>query len=659
MYKKLALICLFTVGSLQLFAQKFDTIGMISITANKINQSINESGRSVALITAVDIANSTANTLEDLLRLEAGVNLNNRGGFGVQSDIGIRGSTFSQVLIMVDNVRLNDPLTGHFNHILPVPLQDIFSIEIIKGPAAVAYGSDAVGGLIHIKTASYMNKLSADTVSSRGQLNFGSNNYLGTDFNVVYNRKKWHLGISNQINSSNGEVFKNPNYGLNSAADSQFFTDFNLHNYSLFAGAKITNKTRFVARASYNARSFNAKYFYTASTFDESREEVNTIWSQAAFINNNTISKDGQTLNRSWELNLAFRNTKDIFDFNPLFTANEHSMNKVSVNFNKNHQINNNTTFAAGIQLENRTIESTDRGNHENLDAGLYAIVNTKALKNTSITLGNRLAYNTNFDLVYLPQFSASYSPLKNLQLNGSAGKSIRAADFTERFINFNTPTIGAGRNVGNPDLLNEESVAFDLGAKYRFRKWHQFEATYFQRQSKSVIDYVNVAGSEIENLSNVVDTNNYLYTQNIARVSTNGFEFGYNVLIPSHNRVSNFRFGVNYTYFNSYNTDNIISKYITNHPKHALNGIFRIHHNLLDLMVEGNYIQRDAAANATIAGNVLSEYFIANTKLSVLISNSAKLHIKVLNIGDVKYQEILGSPMPGRWFMGGLSWSL
>ena len=145
-------------------------------------------------------------------------------------------------------MRLNDPLTGHFNHILPVALSEIGWIEIIRGPAAVAYGSDAVGGLKHIKTLSYLNEFSKDTLTSNGSLNYGSNNYLGTDLNITYKRKKWHVGFANQINYSTGETFLNPNFGKNSAADSIFGTDFNLQQYSLYGSYNFASNLRVLAR---------------------------------------------------------------------------------------------------------------------------------------------------------------------------------------------------------------------------------------------------------------------------------------------------------------------------------------------------------------------------------------------------------------------------
>ena len=130
----------------------------ISVTASRITTSVSGSGKNISVITQRDIQNMPVNSVDELLRSLPGVNINSRQGFGIQADVGVRGSTFSQVLFMLDNVPLNDPLTAHFNTNIPVSLSEIGQIELVRGPASASYGADAVGGVIHIKTRSYMRR---------------------------------------------------------------------------------------------------------------------------------------------------------------------------------------------------------------------------------------------------------------------------------------------------------------------------------------------------------------------------------------------------------------------------------------------------------------------------------------------------------------------
>lgn len=654
MKKNFLLICSIMVV-MPLFSQQFDSIASVIITATRIDQSLEKSGRAVQIISKEDIATSNATSFDELLRLKAGVNINSRGGFGVQSDIGLRGSTFSQVLIMLDNMRLNDPLTGHFNYVLPIALSEIEQIEIILGPAAVAYGADAVGGLIHIKSRIYAQNQKQKETSSKGSIAYGEESLFMSDANIYYQNNKLILNASSKINQSLGQEFVNPNFGKNAAADSLFYTKFNLQNLSASAAYLINDEWKVQGRFSYDFRKFGAKYFYTASTFDESKEQVNSLWSQVNVFRNHF---KGQ-FNNATEINLGYRKTYDDFLFNPAFAANVHTVHKLAVNINQRLQFSEHTKWAVGTQIENRTLYSTDRGNHTNLDAGLYLIYNRQLMTYLHITFGNRLAYNTNYGFQYLPQLSLAYNGIKKLTLRASAGKSIRGADFTERYVSFNLVNPSAGRNIGNPDLKSEISYAGDLGFQYNLSKGQFISGTVFYRKSQNLIDYAKTNSNNISNVKNLIPNTDYLYTQNIAKANTAGFEASYSVekLVSKNLRIKD---QLNYTFINTSNPAGVISKYFANHPKHNISMVTSIIYKRFLLSFDVNYLIRNADRIAAIDGKIPSEYLVFNSKLSYeLKKDEVKIFFQALNLTDTKYQEILGSPMPRRWFMGGFNWTL
>src|SRR5690625_7942697 len=82
-------------------AQITADLDSVTVTASRITTDISESGKSVSVYTADDIRKLPVTSVDDLLRYLPGINLNSRGGFGVQSDVGIRGTTFSQVLFFL------------------------------------------------------------------------------------------------------------------------------------------------------------------------------------------------------------------------------------------------------------------------------------------------------------------------------------------------------------------------------------------------------------------------------------------------------------------------------------------------------------------------------------------------------------------------------
>src|SRR5690625_1230836 len=124
----------------------------IVVTALRHSADVRQTGRRVAVITAADLQQLPVASFDELIRFVGGVETQTRGGFGVQSDVTMRGSSFDGVVILLDGVRLHDPQSGHFLSNFPIPLSEIARVEVVRGPAARRYGPDAVGGVIQFFT---------------------------------------------------------------------------------------------------------------------------------------------------------------------------------------------------------------------------------------------------------------------------------------------------------------------------------------------------------------------------------------------------------------------------------------------------------------------------------------------------------------------------
>ena len=79
-----------------------------------------ESGKNITIINSDEILNYNVQSIDELLKLIPSIELQSRGGFGTQSDIVLRGTTFNQTLVLLDGMRINDPLTGHFSMYIPI-----------------------------------------------------------------------------------------------------------------------------------------------------------------------------------------------------------------------------------------------------------------------------------------------------------------------------------------------------------------------------------------------------------------------------------------------------------------------------------------------------------------------------------------------------------
>ena len=111
-----------------------------------------QSARIVGVINRQQIESAAVQTINDLLKLAVGVDVRQRGGFGIQTDISIDGGTFDQITLLLNGVNITSPHTGHLSADFPVSLSDIERIEILEGAASRVYGASAFGGAINVVT---------------------------------------------------------------------------------------------------------------------------------------------------------------------------------------------------------------------------------------------------------------------------------------------------------------------------------------------------------------------------------------------------------------------------------------------------------------------------------------------------------------------------
>lgn len=111
-----------------------------------------QSARIVSVLSREDVQRAGAQSVNDLLKIVSGVDVRQRGGFGIQTDISIDGGTFDQIIILLNGVNISNPHTGHLAADFPVTLDDIERIEVLEGASSRAYGAAAFGGAINIVT---------------------------------------------------------------------------------------------------------------------------------------------------------------------------------------------------------------------------------------------------------------------------------------------------------------------------------------------------------------------------------------------------------------------------------------------------------------------------------------------------------------------------
>ena len=144
----------------------------VIVTATRFAATIDTAPVNIITISAEDIANSGANSISDVLRYQAGVNVRSLYGiYGARATIDLGGfgqNAGNNTLILLNGRRLNDLDLASAN-LATIPLDSIARIEIVQGSASVLYGDNAVGGVINIVTKSALDGESGNIAVELGR----------------------------------------------------------------------------------------------------------------------------------------------------------------------------------------------------------------------------------------------------------------------------------------------------------------------------------------------------------------------------------------------------------------------------------------------------------------------------------------------------------
>ena len=144
------------------------------VVAARVPQYSYQVGQAVTVLTRADIERRQTIVLSDLLATTPGVTVTRNGGIGTITAVRIRGAEGEQTLTIIDGIRVNDPSSpgGAFDF-GTLLAGSIDRIEILRGPNSVPWGSQAIGGVVNIVTAT-----PSQGAQARGQIEYGAHNSL-------------------------------------------------------------------------------------------------------------------------------------------------------------------------------------------------------------------------------------------------------------------------------------------------------------------------------------------------------------------------------------------------------------------------------------------------------------------------------------------------
>ncbi len=604
----------------------------VTITATLKPQVASSTGRNITIIGGDVFNRLPVNSLDELLKYIPGVEVQQRGPAGSQADIVLRGGTFQQVLVLLDGVRLNDPNTGHFSSYIPIAPSEIDHIEILKGAASAIYGSEAVGGVIHIITKAFAAKRN---VSKKEFLLSGTGGQYGLwSVNAGGFRQKSNTALSGGILLNNAD-------GQQQRGTDGFYKN---NTASLSLNHYFNKYWQLSLRSSYDRRYFSAQNFYTTFKSDTATEAVETFWNQASL----SFRRGKNT----WVTDAGYKHSFDDYAYNSGSPANKNFSGLFQLSSRCKHEFTASASLVTGLQFQNKTITSNDRGDHSLEHFAGFVILNQNISKKFFLSPAIRLDNTQGGSTELLPQLNASYK-IKRVQIRVSAGKTFRHADFTERYNNYNKVLVTSG-SIGDPNLAAERSLSYEAGADYFLNNVLKISSTVFRRNQNNVIDYVTTAYGNMPRKDNLIPGGTYALAENTASVNTTGFET--DLQFRLHNIFGSFGL----LWLDTKSSETNTSFYIASHARFMVNRSIVYITPLFSISMTWIYKHRASNMAPAINAPLSKDYFLLGTKAEVfLLKHKGGIFIEASNLLNTSYSDLLGAPMPGRWLSAGVKYHL
>ncbi|MEJ6682072.1 MAG: TonB-dependent receptor [Flavobacteriales bacterium] len=607
---KLYFTTIFTFFLLNLASQEIltDSISEAFVYENRIQTPLSQKAASVTVITRKELQELPGVTVADKLHNVNGLDLRSRGPHGVQTDIGLRGSSFDQVLVLINGIKLNDAQTGHHVMNLPIDLESIDRIEIHFGSAARVFGQNAFAGAINIIT-----KISEDDFikvkASAGDYNLRN---AGLTANIA--TKNFKQSISGEFNASDGYKF-NTDYEI---INGLYQSELNLKGHKLNA------------MLGYTSRKFGANGFYASEDYKDQYEEVTTMLSSLSYSPRLNNTANNILIRGYWRNNLddyVFLR-EDPSYFNNIHTNNQYGL-EVNSTFKTKYGVLGLGVDAQLVRLESNNLGKRERTVVTGFLEHKFQLVSGKV----NITPGVQVNQFSDFGISYLPGVDAAYFVSPKSKIYASVGQTLRVPSYTDLY--YSSPANGS-----NPDLKPETAFSQEIGYSTKLSPKINLDVAIFNRSSSDLIDRIK-------------DTPESVWIPyNISKLRTSGVSSNIAYNSPQFSIVKQVRLG--YTYLDSdiEVNEGITSRYALENLRHQLTAGFTLNYTKhLSHTVSYRYADR---LN-------LDSYGLLDSRVNLNIKRNLtwNVFVDVTNILDIDYKETNLVRMPGRWASAGVSYKI
>ncbi len=656
----------------------------IVYTAMRSESKVGSTPKSVTLITQEDIQNSNYLNFTELLSNVAGVHVvggNQNPGAGVQS-LFLRNNNSNHVVIMVDGVRITDQSSpGNAPNLAELSLADVDRIEVVRGTHSTLYGSSAVGGVVNIITKK-SNQTGLHGTGSVQVGTFGDNSFALTENANLSYRFKSGVYLS-------GSMMNQDVQGIDATVDT--ITDPSVYNQR---DNDDFNRLDLIGKVGYRNDKIDAYAYYKVN------DQTADIDAGAYRDDNNYISEfnrksinAGVTYYPSDKVAISYTGG---FSKIHRYLDNDSSVVDAAGNYDSSVllQTNEGLSSTRRLQFDYETsafrliagIDSYDESfysntfsysvwgpyesNNENEDLNIYmnglfahttvqGSLLSESLKFLKLTGGGRLVNHSQYGVNYTYEVIPSYQITNELFGYVNFGSAFNAPSIYQLFDSFS----------GNADLKPEESTNIEVGLKYNKPGKLFVAASYFNSKIKNAVEYVNLYDDSkpIDSLGpfDFPEASTYI---NVSELNNSGFEVEFKIQPTKQLSVLG-----NVTAINSemvFSSDNVPqANQDTNHVEVANIGVFftdedfkiselvrrpNVRFNLaasylvndhLNLGVNFRHVGNRSSINTygTTTTSTIPAYNLLDFSLGYKLSKESMVRLRLENILNVKYSEILG----------------
>ncbi len=560
----------------------------VVVSATRVAQTVDTTLADVSVITREEIQFSATRDLSDLLRLQPGIDIARTGGPGGQTSIFLRGTNNNHVLVLVDGVRVSSLNTGALTW-ETLPLDAIERIEIVRGPRASYWGSDAIGGVVQIFTR----KLEGP----RASLGFGT--YGDISANVGFGQRSERGGFSVQVGARDYEGFPSQNRDGYSYEPK----DHGLENQHLTAQGDVRLGGQTLAA---NVLRSQGTTEFAGGESDFTEQALNLSLAGA--------------LGANWQHWLKAGSAREDYETAAYFQAFLSRRN--SLGWQHEIRLTDSQRLTFGIDYL--------REQGENRDTFSGTPVYRKSRHNTGVYAGWQAslgAFDTEFALrnddnsLFGDETTGSaalgWRLSDPLRIYASYGQGFRGPTLNEQY----SPGFG-GLYAGNPDLSPERSRSTELGIEYTPVRDQRFKANLY---SSRIRDLISFTGTDFQ-------------AENIARAQIDGSEIAYD------GGFGDWRFGAAWTWQDPRNKDTDAQLLRRSKQKVSARAERQVGENL---RIGAELLH--AGERKDVYDFNLPSYTLLNLRASWKLSPAWQIGGRVENITNRDYELAHGYNTPGR----------